>query len=475
MEHISPSIFYQYFTCPHWPWFERFGDETKRGEFGELQKKLLEQGVANEEKFMAEFTNEKQVVTIVAANWQQGLEQTKKAMAAGADFIYHAYLQDRTYQGIPDLLMRVEGKSKFGAWQYEPVDIKSGYELKDEYKYQLVLYALLLEIALGVRPKQGHIITASHEFISFPVDNFMEKFFDVLEKIEAIIGGEKPPLQLTKSCMNSPWYACCVEQAEATDDIALLYKVDKRALGALHEAGINTVEDARHIDPEILGDSIPFLKKGGLERMKMQAESLKTKKIILRKPVKMPTAANIVHFDIEGDPLLGLEYLFGFLIEGKNGAPDEYKAFVAEKPEDERKMWREFLDWLAGLPTDMVIFHYATYEKSRLTMLARRYGRDMSEIDHVILAAFAGKLFDLNDIVKDNFVFPLYFYGLKQIGKFLGFHWDSAKAGGAQSIFWYEEWLKTNDREILNTIIQYNKDDVRATKFLKDWIVNYKE
>ncbi len=77
--------------------------------------------------------------------------------------------------------------------------------------------------------------------------------------------------------------------------------------------------------------------------------------------------------------------------------------------------------------------------------------------------------------MKDDFVFPIYFYGLKQICKFLGFSWRSTKAGGAQSIFWYEEWLATGNREILNTIIDYNEDDVRATKFLKDWILTRKK
>ncbi len=472
MQRITPQFFYKYLTCPHWPWFDLFGDHEKEGEVNELQQKILEHGVVHEEQFMAKFVDGHEVVKIDARNWEEGLVQTRRAMENGVEYIYQGRLRDRDYEGIPDLLVRRPGKSKLGDYFYEPLDIKSGFDLKEDYKYQLTLYALTLEVAQQFRPPHAGIITPTGELLEFAIEDFENKFFDMVEKLEHIFAGEKPPLQLTKACMNSPWYSCCVEQAEATDDIALLYKLDKRSLDALRGFGIRTVEDARQVDVNALGDSIPYLKRNGLDRMKLQAESLKTQKIILRHPVTLPTAPLEIYFDIEGDPLTNVEYLFGFLVDDHKNEP-QYIPFIAEKPEDERAMWRAFLDWMLTLPTNMVVFHYATYEKSRLSFLARKYAGDMSELDHVALGAFTGKLVDLNDTIKDNFIFPLYFYGLKPIGKFLGFHWDSDKAGGAQSIYWYEEWLRTGNRTVLDTVIQYNKDDVVATKFLRDWIVKY--
>jgi hypothetical protein len=47
----------------------------------------------------------------------------------------------------------------------------------------------------------------------------------------------------------------------------------------------------------------------------------------------IPDAKIRIYFDIEGDPLLGIEYLFGFWIAGeKDKAYFHY--FVAEQPED---------------------------------------------------------------------------------------------------------------------------------------------
>lgn len=81
-------------------------------------------------------------------------------------------------------------------------------------------------------------------------------------------------------------------------------------------------------------------------------------------------------------------------------------------------------------------------------------------------------LVDIEKVVQKSVIFPLYFYSIKDIAKseFLGFKWRHEKAGGGQSVFWYEEWLETGNHEILNDIINYNEDDVRATEHLYNWL-----
>jgi hypothetical protein len=59
MKRISPQLFYQYFTCPSWVWFDNFGDPSKKGESNEMQQKLLEQGVAFEGRFMATYLKDR--------------------------------------------------------------------------------------------------------------------------------------------------------------------------------------------------------------------------------------------------------------------------------------------------------------------------------------------------------------------------------------------------------------------------------
>jgi predicted RecB family nuclease len=74
-------------------------------------------------------------------------------------------------------------------------------------------------------------------------------------------------------------------------------------------------------------------------------------------------------------------------------------------------------------------------------------------------------------VIQEAVIFPVYFYSIKDLAKHLKYKWRHEKAGGAQSIFWYEKWLETEDRKVLRDIVNYNEDDVRATEFLHNWLV----
>jgi len=50
---------------------------------------------------------------------------------------------------------------------------------------------------------------------------------------------------------------------------------------------------------------------------------------------------------------------------------------------------------------------------------------------------------------------------------------EGHQAGGAQSMFWYSRYLD-GEKEFKQTIIDYNEDDVKATRVLKDWLMTIK-
>ena len=80
-------------------------------------------------------------------------------------------------------------------------------------------------------------------------------------------------------------------------------------------------------------------------------------------------------------------------------------------------------------------------------------------------------MIDLNRILQKSVIFPLYFLSLKDVCRYLGFNWRAEDASGANSVLWFQNWLESGDRKVLQKIIDYNEDDVRATLFLKDWLV----
>ena len=468
MRHIvTPSFFYQHATCPHWIWYDRFGDPTRRGDVPALAQKLLDQGVVHE----AEYVKGLDFLPVTAADPVVAFEATIALMRQGAELIYQGAIEAEfngvLWRGRPDLLEKRKGKSRLGDYFYAPVDIKSSHSIHKEQQLQLTFYALILERIQGVRPKDMAIINVDHERIAFsPSVVHVGKTRAKVKEIVEVLAGTKPPPRLASKCKHSPWFSECVRDAEASNDIALIYDLDSRAHPALRAAGINTVDDAAAMDIASL-PKIPFYPPATLERVRLQAQALKTGELRWISTPKIPDAPLRIYFDIEGDPLLDVQYLFGFWIVG-NGEP-HYVRFLAERPEDERAMWREFLAWTETLPKDYVVYHYADYERSNTLRMAREYGSSPA------FERFATRYVDFLKIVKESVVLPLYFYSIKDIAKskFLNYHWRHQKAGGAQSIFWYEEWLETGDRKILQDIIDYNEDDVVATAHLHRWLLEH--
>jgi uncharacterized protein len=323
-------------------------------------------------------------------------------------------------------------------------------------------YGELLRKIQGVRPADGCVLNASHVLLCFALKDFEEQFHQGFDAIKEILSGKKPDPYLSSGCKNSPWFKECIAFAEETRDVTLLYNLRQKTLHKLRDNGVRTIVEAAKMDVDELADDSTSFSRATLERLAMQAGALLEKKHHIRKPYEFPSAPLELFFDIEGDPLRQVEYLFGFLV--REDGEERYEYMLAETPEDERAMWRKFLDWLDQLPADYSVYHYGTYEKARLNTLESKYGGTKA------LEKFRDRLIDLNEIVKKCVVFPLYFYGIKDIGRYIGFERDKKIAGGAESVAFYEDWLTKKDRKKLDAILLYNEDDVVATRALKDWL-----
>lgn len=464
MKRLTASDFYRYIQCPHWPYWERFGDKKDRRPLTVEEEKRMNDGLEHEKDIVTRFFGASEDVGKDLSE-KKAVERTLELMREGAPIIYQARLADGEWFGKPDLLERQPGKSAFGDWHYVPLDVKRSHEIRKEHKAQLMFYAVLLERLQGVFPSHPAIINGDGERIHFDAAAFEEEFHELLAEVERIREGKIPAPVYRKACEDtSPWGVACRRLAEGRRDIALLYNVDIRKLKSLRALGITTIDDAATLNPEELEGQMPGLTLRGLETIKRQAIALTTRTVIIREPFVDPTEGLEIHFDIESHPPNDVDYLYGFWI--MSGPEKGYKAFVAETPKDERRMWNEFLAWIRKLPETYTVYHYARYEPSRLAVLSKRYGTE----DDPHLLRFVNALRDMKEIVADTVVFPLYFYSLKNIGKHLGFAWEGQVKGGGESVLAYEDWLKHGNRATLDAIIQYNREDVRATAFLLDWL-----
>jgi predicted RecB family nuclease len=467
---ITATDFYRYLVCPHWPWFERHANAEDRALKRELtrgEERRLDDGYSHERDVMQELFATQSVKALgETGNVQALFAATKQAMEEGAAFIYQGTLLHGDWLGRPDILMRVDGASTLGNWHYVPVDIKTAHELKPAHRHQLYFYSVQLEAIQGVFPEKAGIVNRDKQWFWFEPSEHRKDFEEVLAQIQRIDAGEKPPLVLRKTCMDvSPWGKACQHQAEEAQDIALLYNVDVKKLAFLRAMGIHTVQDAAELSVESLAGSAPGLTARSLEVARLQARALRDGTVFIKEPSAFPSSRCELYFDIESDLPNDADYLYGFLINDETGV--RYERMLAERPEQEGEMWRAFLTWLTALPSEYVVYHYAPYEVMRLNLLESRYGGSEA------LNVFRERMIDLKPMVTKRVTFPLYFYGLKYMCKFLGFRWTGELQSGGESIEWYERWCETGDRSILDQIVHYNEDDVYATKFLKEWLERF--
>lgn len=471
MNRITATDFFKFFQCPHWPyydWHATAGEKALRRPQTEEERRRQEDGVTHEKEVVGQMFSEENIVAFEESPKDENaaFQETLAAMKQGADFIYQGTLLHGDWAGRPDILEKRMGKSALGDWHYMPVDVKTSHTLKKYQKFQLTFYAYLLEKIQGRLPAEGAIVNIDHNRLPYAIQENVVEFEEVLGRLEGMRRGERPDPVLRKTCFDvGVWGELCQKFSRETDDISQLYKVNVRQLDALRNAGVRTVTDASEMDPE----AVEVRAEGALslrmlERAKKQALSLKNGTVFVREPVNLPDGGLEIHFDIESSTGRDMDYLYGFLIRGQE---DSYKAFVAKAEDGEGKMWGEFLAWIETLPEDLAVYHYAAYEKVRLSLLAERYGGSGA------LDRFRERMVDLSQITSDHIVFPLYFYGLKQVAPFLGYAWTGSVTSGGQSVNEFEKYVETGDERIMDELLRYNEHDVRATARLKDWLVEY--
>ena len=471
---LTGEHFYKFFQCPHWIWYDIYGDQTKKGQIPPIIEMIHRSGLKHEQEIIKSRKFE-EIKPDLFRDLDEAFLSTLELMKQGKN-IYHGVLMDENWVGIPDLLearpVEKGMKSNLGDHYYVVYDIKSGKEIRDEYKFQLVFYSLILERLQGILPRDAYIINSDGEERSFMVDDFLDYFHLTRERIEQVLGGEKPPPFLKSGCKQSPWYALCTEEAKGCDDISLIYKLSQNDQRRFYELGIHTVKDLASADLDQLRfrlEDWPFDK---LLRFYNQAQVLISNEPRILKKSEFPEVENEIYFDIESDPTEGIDYLLGMLI--KKRAPStgsgqaDYKYFLAKDKEDEARIWREFLDFLESLD-NFVIYHYSYYEREVFKRLGNKYGISMALEDK-----FKNNTIDLHWKFIEAAILPVYFYSLKDVAKYLGFKWQAEDAGGAESVVWYNDWLKTGDQKIMDKIIKYNEDDVKATLFLKEWLEKQK-
>lgn len=400
-------------------------------------------------------------VEVVAQDDDERYEKTLALMKEGVSSIYEGALIHGHWLAKPDLLERVSGSSTFGDYYYVACDIKRSRHLKEEYCIQGSFYAEVLRAVQGVKPKQGYIMRPEGGVEAYALEEYAIKFQLVLDGIERILHGVDEPHFLTSDCKQSPWFDECVALSKKADDLSRLNRVWRSEVTALNNAGIMTVAQLAEQNADLLTRMVHGVTPERLNFLILGAQTLQSGKPLMLGTVDFPERDDALIVDIEADPLRDLHYLFGVLDVHSGG--DEFHAFLAKKEDEERAAWEAFVAFMESRP-GIPVYHYGWYEQDVFRLMAERYGAPDGFVDDL-----AARSVDVLERLREAVIFPLSFYALKDIAQHLGFRWRHKDASGLNSVLWYEDWLATQNPEVLQDILFYNEDDVRATWFVREW------
>ncbi|MDJ0692616.1 MAG: TM0106 family RecB-like putative nuclease [Xenococcaceae cyanobacterium MO_188.B32] len=379
-----------------------------------------------------------------------------------------------TFLAKPTLLIKVAGKSNFGDWSYVPVNIKLGRRPKSEYKLIAAFHAQMLAAIQGTIPANSQLILRRQDSYFVNLEYWLPKMqTTVADCIAMLTELDEPEVFISRQrCNLCHWYNHCYDIAKSQQHLSLIPGVTPKRYEYLSSQGIETVEYLAKINSSLVNEAID---EDIINQLQQQAHSILHDRAILKSTHKLanrlefPNNALELYFDIEAEPELNLDYLLGVLLVDRQNNTEVFYPLLAEKPEDEGIIWQQFLN-LVTRYSDAPIFHFSEYEVDAIKRLARLYGTPKTEIKILL-----SRLVDLHHLVTESIVLPVESYSLKSLANWIGFEWREQGASGEQSVCWYDRWLKTSDRSSLTSILRYNEDDCRATRYLKDWLVNFLE
>jgi uncharacterized protein len=437
-------------------------------------------------------------------------EETRAAMASGADVVYQATFFDGRWRGHADFLLRVDDPARpsvFGPWHYEVADTKLARHVKASAVLQICTYVDLLEAVQGLRPEWMHVALggSARAVERLRVDDYLAYYRNVKARFLAAMASDDPPQfppvgtypEPVEHCDVCRWAAECAIRRRADDHLSLVAGISARQRRELVARGVDTLAELGRLElplePPLEGTS-----PGALTRVRDQARiqlegrlaGAHLYELLLPGPgadaeperglaTLPPPSPNDLFFDIEGDPYAfddGLDYLFGILeSDGTFHAFWSRDADGEFSLEGERRAFERLVDFVIERydadPT-LHVYHYAAYEPTALKRLMGRYGTREEEIDRLLRG---GVLVDLLRAVRQSLRASVESYSIKKMEPFYGFEREVDLRDAGSSIVAFEQWLELGEgdrpaSDHLVRIERYNRDDVVSNQRLRDWL-----
>ncbi|MCU0570992.1 MAG: TM0106 family RecB-like putative nuclease [Oculatellaceae cyanobacterium Prado106] len=483
---ITDELLFHHQRCRRRAYLDLYSDPGLRDRPSDYLMKLRQDSIAHQANVLAE--EPAHHPTYPRQDWIAGAQATLALMEQGVDRIAQGVLWVPLENGVhlvtrPNLLVKHPGHSIFGDWIYVPLDIRLGKRPKMDYQVMAAYHAHVLAAVQGAWPENSWLILRQRGTYAVDLVELLPRMEEILtDCIQTLQQPEEPEVFIAHNrCDLCPWLSHCYSVAKETNHLSLLPGVTPTRYVHLKTHQLTTVESLATTPVHRL-ETLPGFGAQVAHRIVQQAQAtlhnralphfehyLSEPPLYLLADHELPTAPVELYFDIEAAPEHNLIYLHGVLVVDRQAQTEVFYPLLAERHEEERVIWEQFLDLVWQYP-DAPIFHFCPYELQAVRKMAEYYGTPSHRIEPLVR-----RFVDLHERVTRVAILPVESYALKPIARWIGFDWRDAEANGAQSICWYSQWLETGDRTHLEAILRYNEDDCRATYWVKDWLVAFNQ
>lgn len=497
---ITPSKVTAWLDCAH---YLTLRHQVDAGEipapdrnFGSFAQLLTDKGLQHESDCLSEYRAQgKSIFEVPRANEKERfadwVSRIGNPLNDDWDVIYQMPLIHNGIRGIADFLVRVQDPDT-GAVAYEPVDAKLARKAaKPGHVLQLCFYADAVEALTGVRPTSMHLWLGSGVQETLNVNEFGPYWRRLRGQLATALAAgpsEGTVAELCDHCQFCEFSARCEQQWRAEDSLQFVAGIRKPDRSALNAAGVGTLGQlAEHDGP--CATVNPKRLSRLVDQAALQVEAR-------RAPESSPPFRLIdpgddpiwghgleqlpqpddgdVFLDFEGHPFwradTGLFFLFG-LLEQDGNRQWSYREWWAHNLVEESDAVSELINHIEErrrMYPSMHVYHYNHTERSSLEALTATHGVAEAELARQIET---GLFVDLYPVSRNAIQAGTESYGLKHLERLTTFTRGHDIDKGAGAVVEYERYMQDHDPARLAPIASYNEDDVRATRALRDWLV----
>lgn len=356
---------------------------------------------------------------------------------------------------------RVQSQGRGRPTQFIPIRFVLSNKITRDDKVLMAFDALVLSETLGREIGHGRIIHGdNHADLKVRISPLAKEVRKRIIKVEAVLSSDSPPdLVLNRHCVECEFQGLCRQKATEKDDLSLLNGMNEQDRKRFNSKGIFTVTQLSYtFRPRRRGKRRP--NKCEKYHHSLKALSIREHKIHIIGRPELKIEGEQVFMDVEGLPDRDSYYLIGLRYKTSTGMIQH--SLWADRPDEEEKIWTEFLSILSGIDNPILI-HYGSFETTFIKRMCSRYGKppEGSQMGKAI-----GSMVNLVSIIFAQIYFPTFSNGLKEIAEYLGFTWSTPIASGVQTIAWRYGWEATKEPSLKEAILSYNAQDCEALQIV---------